>query len=55
MKTSWARESELERNADNFGREFFEGGLNPWRNKADKFTEEFRCENSLRISPAIGT
>ena len=37
----------------NFGREFFWGGLKPWKNKAEKFAIEIRHQNSLGNSPAI--
>ena len=37
----------------NFGREFFLGGLKPWKEKAEKFAIKIRHQNSLRISPAI--
>ena len=43
----------LEKNADNFGREYWGGGLKPWKNKADKFAEKNRHQNSLRNSPEI--
>ena len=47
----------LERNAEDFGREFwafiFGGCLKPWKNKATKFADKIRDQNSLRNSPAI--
>ena len=47
----------LERNADEFGREFwaciFWEDLKSWKNKAEKFAEKFCHQNSLRNSPGI--
>ena len=57
MKNVGFEKVKLERNADNSGREFwariFCGGLKPWKNKAEKFAEKNRNQNSLRNSPAI--
>ena len=45
----------LERNADNFGQQFFLGGLKPWRNKAEKTSLEKVAEKFAGNFPKIST
>ena len=57
VKTNWVEKVKFERNADNFGREFWEwfffwgGGLKPWRNNSrEQFAGRIRWENRQQFS-----
>ena len=55
-KKNGFKKAELERNADNSGREFWAwifGGLEIIENKAENLRNKNRHQNSLRNSPAV--